>query len=276
VGKNGRRFNRTVAFEIFLLIGFASFYLDTIISGTVDRYVHPRIIPYLIFAAGVMMILAFLLLGDLYKPQKKKQSLWPLAFFALPLLMAFAVPPKALSASTGMVGEVQLSGETVRSRADAQTAQDTSGQGNVAAGSPSAEPDHSTSGTSEGNSLLQNGVIVMNSDNFYDCLNELYDHMDQYKGMAIQVIGFVFKENDDLTKNEFVPARLMMVCCAADMEPVGLLCQYDKTSELKVDSWVKVSGTMGEAEFEGKTIPCIMAQNVEPAQEPDESYVYPY
>lgn len=37
------------------------------------------------------------------------------------------------------------------------------------------------------------------------------------------------------------------VLCAADMQLVGLLCQYDQASKLEADSWVKVSGTIQKA-----------------------------
>lgn len=266
--KNKRSLNGAVALKILLLVGFAAFYLRAILTGTADKYVHPRVIPYLIFAAGVMLVVAVLLLKELLRPRGKKESVWPLLFFALPLLMAFAVPPQSFHSSTGAAGVVQLTGESAASSDTVQPAQSTQGQGGAASGG--------AGGTAEDGGFLQNGVIVMSSGNFYSCLNELYAHLDQYKGKPIQVEGFVFKDNGGFAKDEFVPARLMMVCCAADMEPIGLLCRYDKTPQLKADSWVDVTGTVGEAEFEGKTVPCIAVQSVEPAQNPDEAYVYPY
>ena len=66
------------------------------------------------------------------------------------------------------------------------------------------------------------------------------------------------------------------VLCAADMQLVGLLCQYDQASKLEADSWVKVSGTIQNAEIDGQIIPGFIAQNVASAKEPDEAYVYPY
>lgn len=123
---------------------------------------------------------------------------------------------------------------------------------------------------------LQDGVLVMDSSNYYKCLCAIYADMDKYEGTSVEVVGFVFNENESFAEDEFVPARLMMVCCAADMQPVGLLCQYEKALELEANSWVKVSGTIKEAEFDGETIPVIVAQSVEMTEEPDNAYVYPY
>ncbi len=273
--KNRRHLNINVALKILLLIGFAFFFLNSVVTGSVNLYVHPRIIPYLIFAAVAMTIIALLLVGDLFKPQKQKLGLLSLAFFALPLLMAFTIPPESFNSSTGTVGDVQLSGGNTISNDNVETEQSTEGQDNSEVSSSNTGTEASYESSDE-SSLLQNGVIVMNSDNFYECLCELYANMDQYKGLPIEVVGFVFKEGDSFADNEFVPARLMMVCCAADMQPVGLLCQYDQASQLKADSWVKVSGIIAETEFDGETIPSIVAQNVVSAEEPDEAYVYPY
>lgn len=274
--KSKRYLNINVALKILLLLGFAFFFLNSVVTGSVSLYVHPRIIPYLIFAAVVMVIIALLLMGNLFNPQKHKVSLLSMVFFAIPLLMAFTLSPKSFNSSTGTVGDVQLSGGNTVSNETVKTAQSTEDQSNSEASSIESGVEDSAHEKSDESSFLQNGVIVMNSDNYYECLCELYADMDQYKGLPIEVVGFVFKENDNFADNEFVPARLMMVCCAADMQPVGLLCQYDQTSQLEADSWVKVSGTIEETEFDGETIPSIVAQKVESAEEPDEAYVYPY
>jgi len=110
---------------------------------------------------------------------------------------------------------------------------------------------------------------------FVEWIQEIYEHMDKYKGKKIQVVGFVFKD-EQFKKNEFVPARMMMVCCAADMQPIGLLCSYAKASELKKDVWVKVSGRIGQGEFEGQKMPMIEVESVEPANKPKNEFVYPY
>ena len=68
------RFNINIALKILLLFGFAAFFLRTVLTGSVSLYVHPRIIPYMIFAAAAMIVIAFLLFGDLFKSTGKKQN----------------------------------------------------------------------------------------------------------------------------------------------------------------------------------------------------------
>ncbi|HWP52076.1 MAG TPA: TIGR03943 family protein [Clostridia bacterium] len=269
-----RHLNATIALKIFLLLGFAVFFVVTIVTGTVRLYVHPRIIPFILFAAVAMVIIALLLSRKLFSPIRASLDVW-LLFFAVPLLMAFTIPAKPFDASTDTTGTVQLisnSAAMSAAQADASTSssvsESPSGTADISQTLPQVEiqkPDLS----------LQDGVLALTSENFYAGLCEVYDHLDNYKGVPISLVGFVLKDSS-FTENEFVPARLMMVCCAADMQPAGLLCLYDGTAQLKVDSWVKVDGIIGETSFEGETIPCILAQSVTPAAEPTDPYVYPY
>ncbi len=259
-----------------MLAGFAWFYIHAVITGTASLYVHPRIVPYLLFASVIMIIVALLRIKDLFKPQAKKPNPLPLLFFVVPLIMAFTIAPEPFDSSMGSVGDIQLSGANVISDAGAGTMQDTLGTGSAQPDAQQSETGDTSGDGSAPGSLLQDGVVVLDSENFYDYLCRIYASPDEYIGAPIEVVGFVFRDNDGIEENEFIAARLMMVCCAADMQPVGLLCRYDGTPELETDSWVKVSGTIAQTDFDGETIPCIAVKSVEAAQEPDEFYIYPF
>lgn len=121
---------------------------------------------------------------------------------------------------------------------------------------------------------MQNNTIVMDDDNFTLWMDEIYLNMEKYEGKKIQLIGLVFK-NKEFKLNEFVPARLTMSCCSADLQPIGFLCRYNNASELKQDSWVKVSGIIKSADYNGDKMPIIVAEKVEKAEKPKNEYVYP-
>ncbi len=271
------RLNTTTALKIVLLLGFAAFFCMTIFTGTVRLYVHPRIIPFMLFAAAAMLIIAALLCREIFSPVRSTPGFWSLLFFALPLLMALAIPPKTLDSSSGTTGSVLLisNAAAVGGASSAPSA----------AFTPASQAPGSTDTpqqalpkieTQKPSIALQNGVLVLNSGNFYAGLSDVYEHLDDYKGVPISLVGSVFKDNESFAENQFVPARLMMVCCAADMQPAGLLCQYDGASRLTVDSWVKVEGVIGETTFEGETIPYILARSITPVEAPAQPYIYPY
>ena len=92
--------------------------------------------------------------------------------------------------------------------------------------------------------------------------------------------GFVFKDPEITKKDEFIPARLAMTCCVADLSPSGLFCKYARASELKENSWVTVEGTIFMAKIkydDGQYYddPQISVTKITPAEEVD-GYVYPY
>jgi len=243
---HSNHFNLNTVLKALLLFGFAAFYLRCVLTGTVSQYVHPRIVPYLVFAAAVMIIIGVLLLLGAGSSKPKKGSSWQLIFFSLPLLMAFTLPPQPFAADTNAVGDLQLSSAAAGDEA----------QSNVGAIAPE-------------------GPIVIESGNYYPVLCDLYTDIDKYVGRTVTVTGFVFRD-ESFAIDQFVAARLLMVCCAADMQTVGLLCQYADAAPLETDAWVTVSGVLQKVPFGGEDVPCIAAESVEAAEEPEDAYIYPY
>ncbi|MPW24949.1 hypothetical protein GC105_03995 [Alkalibaculum sp. M08DMB] len=73
--------------------------------------------------------------------------------------------------------------------------------------------------------------------------------------------------------NEFIPDRMMMCCCVADLIPVGVICKYDKVSELKVDTWVTVEGVIHIGQYMGYDEPQIKVTKISPAEKPKQDYL---
>lgn len=126
---------------------------------------------------------------------------------------------------------------------------------------------------------VANKKITVSNDYFSLWLSEIHMNTEKYVGFMVVMTGYVFKDPEILNENEFVPARLMMSCCVADLAPAGLLCKYDKAFELKRDSWVTVEGTLfiGQYEYGGQKYddPQIKVIKITPAEEV-EGYIYPY
>lgn len=75
--------------------------------------------------------------------------------------------------------------------------------------------------------------------------------------------------------NEFVPVRLVMTCCVADVSPCGFICKYNKASDLESNTWVTVEGTISKRERNGQEDPQIDVTNISSADS-TEDYIYPY
>ncbi|MDR1481147.1 MAG: TIGR03943 family protein [Synergistaceae bacterium] len=117
--------------------------------------------------------------------------------------------------------------------------------------------------------------ITISDDEFYQWLDRLFFDPDPYEGYVIRMTGFVLKDPKLLEPDEFVPARLVMSCCVADLLPFGMICRSEYVGELQADSWVTVEGVIRITEENGYREPQAWVTEVVPADEV-EGYIYPF
>lgn len=262
-----KRLNKAISLEIILLAGFAVFFIRAAATGSVSLYVHPRVVPFIIFAAIAMLIIALVRVGDLFRSRHDGRKVLPLIFFIIPLMMAFTIPPQNFDSTTGTLGDIRLSGEAKEVAPQSDRPPDESESPDEEEMPPDAEQNADTAPA--------RSILVMDTENYAQCLDDVSADLENYIGMPIEILGFVYHD-EQFKADEFVTARLMMVCCAADMQPVGFLCRYDRAETLKSDSWITVNGVIGKTEFNGETIPYVKVDHIDEAQKPDQDYIYPY
>ena len=94
------------------------------------------------------------------------------------------------------------------------------------------------------------------------------DKEDRYKGKVVEFTAMVLK-SPEFPKNYFVPGRMAMTYCEADMTFLGFVCKAREARTLETGMWVKVRARI-EYEFwqdyDG-TGPVLYAESVEPAEE---------
>lgn len=279
-------------FICYLFFGGLMYYL--VRSGEYLNYVTPRMKPYLYFTGVVMVIWACTGLFRLFRPQHRIRSahcfvlMIPILFLLLPHNPLSTVD---LSANYAGRNTFANSGSNSNGLEPSLIEEQTSNTNDAGSGEDLSDS-MDTSVSDEGNGMAeeeylndlpgldeQNRTITVANEDFGMWLSEIYVNMSKYEGYKIIMTGFVFKNEDFFKENEFIPARLSMSCCVADLAPTGLLCQYDKVSELKADSWVTVEGTLHIAKYNYDNVeyedPQISVTKVTPAKEV-EGYVYPY
>lgn len=107
----------------------------------------------------------------------------------------------------------------------------------------------------------------------------LFLHDEEYDprsitGVPVDVVGFVHK-NTEYGRRYFTVTRFLMVCCAADASPVGLLVGYGETPGLQEDSWVRVQGRFVQDTVNYAYTLVVAPDVVEAAQQPADPYLYP-
>ena len=294
-----RSFNYQIFLEFLSYCFFGGLMLQLVISGKYLSYVTPRMEPYLYFTAMVMLLWAGVDLFKIFRPQHKVRTAHCFVL-VIPILLIF-LPHRPLGSSD--FSGVYMGGNNLSEQSGQHSAaqkQEPSANSNVdnnisiPAENPVqndvkpaedmlptdsiefADPDKQIDlpGLDEANKR-----ITVYNDDFGTWIFELYENMEKYKGYTIVITGFVYKDPETLNEDEFVSGRLMMTCCVADLSLTGVVCKYDRASQLEQESWVTVEGTLfiGEYEFDGQKYnePQIEVTKVVPA-EAVEGYVYPY
>lgn len=99
---------------------------------------------------------------------------------------------------------------------------------------------------------------------YIDCM----DQPERYKGKTVEFTAMVLK-NPKIPKGHFVPGRMAMTCCEADMSFLGYLCKWSGAEELKTKQWVKLRAQVGveyQREYRGEG-PVLYGKSVETAAE---------
>ena len=98
---------------------------------------------------------------------------------------------------------------------------------------------------------------------YIDCM----DRRDRYEGKIVEFTAMVLK-SPDFPKNYFVPGRMAMTCCEADMTFLGFVTKAREAKDLQTKQWVKVRARIAYEfwkDYEGEG-PVLYAESVQPAE----------
>lgn len=97
---------------------------------------------------------------------------------------------------------------------------------------------------------------------------DVMDKEDRYKDKVVEFTGMVLK-SPEFPKNYFVPGRMAMTCCEADMTFLGFVCKAREARNLETGKWVKVRAQIKYEfwqDYDGVG-PVLYAESVEPTAE---------
>ena len=94
------------------------------------------------------------------------------------------------------------------------------------------------------------------------------DNRVRYEGKVVEFTAMVLKA-PEFPKNYFVPGRMAMTCCEADMTFLGFICKAREARTLETGAWVKVRAKIAYEfwqDYDGEG-PVLYGEQVEPAKE---------
>ncbi len=119
-------------------------------------------------------------------------------------------------------------------------------------------------------------VIEIEDDDYGLWYLDAFDEPQKYVGKTIRFKGQVAKPRRGGRPDIFMPGRLAMTCCAADIQFVGFPCRFEGTGKLKEKSFVTVTATVQTVKNQqyDKDMPFLIAKSVEKAEPPEDEVVY--
>lgn len=277
--RNSYGINMEVLLKLIFLWGFSIFFYISINTGKVQNYVHPRIIPYMKFAIFSFMIISIFLSGEIFKVRRKNNKIIHYLLFIIPLVTAFVLPPETMVSESIELNNMKDRENLNMDLKDNLIVEGTIDLDESFISNPLDDREQDSmnliNGYEESRYEMKGDTILINDNSFLPWLDELYTDIGEYKDRKVEITGFVLKDSR-FKQDEFIISRLLMVCCAADMQPIGFLSRYSKSSELEVDSWVRINGIIQYDNIEGEEIPIIDVEHIENIDKPEFQFLYPY
>lgn len=242
-----KRFNLNEFIWFVVLLSFTLYTYYLLSTGKVLLFVHPEMVKYsalsFIFLGELTVFQFFKIFTIKTRISYKKGYL----LFFITLIMGVFIAPNGLNADIWEKKGVTL----------------------VSSGSIENIGKHSH----EEKEKIQGDVINFNAYNYLHYLEEISENIEKHKGKRVVISGFILKDNS-YAKNEFLLTRVLMNCCAADSQAIGILCRSNKISEFKKDDWVRIEGTISSKVEKGRENPIILIDKMQKTERPENDYIY--
>ena len=241
-------------FQALILAALGVFFLHKIWSGTLFWYINQRFMALTLIAALGFLALAQSVLQrrrenpdhdhadeNHHHPHAPAFPAWTLVVVALPVLLGVLIPAKPLGSSA------------IANRGVNITAPLTAG---------AAQP-----------AKLDLAPTDRTILDWIRAFNYASDPKS-FAGQSADVIGFVYHDSR-LAGEQFLAGRFTVNCCVADAMAIGVIVQWPDSKGLADNGWVRVRGSVQASEIDGRPIPLIIAESVEPVSPPEQPYLYP-
>ncbi|MEK4084341.1 TIGR03943 family putative permease subunit [Psychrobacillus sp. FSL K6-1415] len=285
---------RDYSFHILLrgiiLIGFFLLTFKLALTGDIEYYIAPKMIPFSYFAIGVLLILAVIQIwrsgsknkmdlfcncGFDHNNSSFLQSGFIYSLFFLPILIGFWFPDTIMDSSIVANRGINYGLNS--------SLQQTEFGGDSSALSDNSDISYFDEGSTVYNNrlelkneLLNNPKIIVKDEFYLDTLDIFVNDLNSFIGKEIEIMGFVYKE-PDLKPDQFVISRVAIACCVADSSVFGTIATTDISHPVVMDEWIKATGILAKTNVDGQYLPNLQINKIERIEQPEDPYVYiPY
>ncbi|MGH4118403.1 TIGR03943 family putative permease subunit [Clostridium sp.] len=279
-----RKLNLNELIWFFILVGFTYYFYMIISSNKINLYVHPKMVKYAKFALYFFIVLTIFQGKNIISVRKNKKLKSGFIMFLIPLTLGFLFKSEGLSTYN-----VMNKGFSLTSQLKINTLKHkhiTLDDGTELCEHNDDEYSHLVDDDYllleeplDSVAIVKGETIDMTSENFMNFYENIYGKPYNYVGRSIKMKGFIYKQNR-LNKDEFILSRILVSCCSADAQLVGLLCNSSKAEVLTEGTWVNIEGTLEQHEYrdnkygEINVIPIIKVNKIEQIEGENNEYIY--
>lgn len=242
------------------------------LSGRIIAYLHPAFHVYTAISAGVLLLLAVVLLltvgGE--SAVSKGVSLWKQVFASLilvgPLLAATGISPSEFGAAAvenrGLVEHISdLPAFTVPTEPALPTADGSIG------------PETPIDAASYLKRTETGKIKAETVDLLYAAAEPTM--REDFENKDVELIGqFLPMRSGNPTGHRFNLVRMFVMCCAADARPVAVAVQTGDGATFPDMTWVKISGRATFPIESGRRSALIVADSIQEIDAPPETFIY--
>lgn len=243
-----KRFNFHELVWFLILSGFTFYFYYLFYTGKILMYIAPRMMLYVKFSMGAFLILSLYQFTKIFTvPTRKKINK---SYILLWTTLVIGMTSSQMELTSSIADKRGVNINTNRSASMGRTNED----------------------------IYDEALIEFNDNNYLERLYSIEGNVEKYRGKRIHISGFVFKDKG-LKQDEFVVGRMVMTCCAADSQIVGLVSKWDYSENLRTDEWVRVEGVIESILYKDPSgieveLPAIKVEKLEKIEAPDNVYIY--
>lgn len=264
-------------------------------TNKLTLFVHPKMVIYVKFALYFFIILVIFQGKNIFSNKKSKRFKLGYIMFLIPLILGFLLKPVGVSVNSainkGFSLTSQLKINSLKHKHTvledgAEVCQHNDENTHLVEDTDFVENNNIVENTNvtlkkpvDSTSSLNSKTINMSNENFINTYEDIYGNPHNYVGRSINMKGFIYKQKG-LEKAGFILSRIVVSCCAADAQLVGILCDNTEGKTFTEGTWVNIEGTLGEREYKDaksgviSIIPIIKVNTTEKTDDQNNEYIY--
>jgi len=122
--------------------------------------------------------------------------------------------------------------------------------------------------------LSEKNMAVLTNQNYASILQMVHEDIHSYVGQKIKFSGFVYRVSD-LTEEQFVLGRNMIISSDFQSVVVGFLCHSKQAMSFRDNVWIELEGTITKGSYHGSDMPILEVNKIKEIPKPNDEYVYP-